>query len=113
MLISFNDSEVELGEVFSEEGKEISMGKAWIPIVLRKETTLPVRRIISFYVQLTDQRVAFEVGEVKVGIRVGKVMLPSKLDEDEDEEVKIEVKHRMLNKEVFLGALEMRGERQG
>ena len=41
--------------------------------------------------------------------------MPPKLDEDEDEdlEVKIEVKHRMLSKEVLLGALETRGERQG
>ena len=50
--------------------------------------------------------IAFEVWEVKEGIRVGKV-IPPKSDEDEngDEEDEMEVKHRMLSKEALLGAI--------
>ena len=50
--------------------------------------------------------IAFEVWEVKEGIRVRKV-IPPKSDEDEngDEEDEMEVKHRMLSKEALLGAI--------
>ena len=100
-----------LGVLFpnnSQEGKEV--GGTWIPVI-QKETALPARRIVSFDVELTDdsKRIAFEVWEVKEGIRVEKVV-PSKSDddedEDEDEEDEIEVKHRTLSKEVLLGAIE-------
>ena len=102
-----------LGVLFpnnSEEGKE--MGGTWIPVI-QKETALPARRIVSFDVELTDnsKRIAFEVWEVKEGIRVEKI-IPIKSDEDEDEdgdedeEEEVEVKHRTLSKEVLLGAIE-------
>ena len=70
---------------------------------------LPARRIVPFDVELTDgsKRIAFEVWEVKEGIRVEKIT-PPKFDEfeDEDEGDEIEVKHRTLSKEVLLGAIE-------
>ena len=129
LISSINDSEAELREAFtretkmnevkattrtlgvlfpnnSQEGKEV--GGTWIPVI-QKETALPARRIVSFDVELTDdsKRIAFEVWEVKEGIRVEKIM-PQKYDEDEDEdeEDEVEVKHRTLSKEVLLGAIE-------
>ena len=47
--------------------KKFQWEKPGYPLFGRKETALPARRIISFDVQLTDQRIAFEVWEVKVG----------------------------------------------
>ena len=129
LISSISDSEAELREAFSretkmnevkattrtlgvlspnnsQEGKEV--GGTWIPVI-QKETALPARRIVSFDVELTDdsKRMAFEVWEVKEGIRVEKIMPPkSDEDEDEDEEDEIEVKHKTLSKEVLLGAFE-------
>ena len=129
LISSINDNETELREAFShgtkmnqvkattrtlgvlfpnnsEEGKEV--GGTWIPVILN-ETALPARRIISFDVELNDdpKRIAFEVWEVKEGIRVEKMIPPkSDADEDEDEEDEIELKHRTLSKEVLLGAIE-------
>jgi heat shock protein 1/8 len=129
LISSISDSEAELRDAFShetkmnevkattrtlgvlfpnnsKEGKEV--GGTWIPVI-QKETALPARRIVSFDVELTDdsKRIAFEVWEVKEGIRVEKIMPPkSDEDEDEDEEDEIEVKHRTLSKEVLLGAIE-------
>jgi len=129
LISSINDSEAELQEAFSretkmnevkattrtlgllfpndsEEGKEV--GGTWIPVI-QKETALPARRIVSFDVELADnsKRIAFEVWEVKEGIRVEKI-IPPKSDEDEDDEdeEEVEVKHRTLSKEVLLGAVE-------
>jgi heat shock 70kDa protein 1/2/6/8 len=130
LISSIDDSEAELREAFSretkmnevkattrtlgvlfpnksEEGKEV--GGTWIPVIL-KETALPARRIVSFDAELTDdsKRIAFEVWEVKEGIRVEKI-IPSKSDEDDDEDEEddeIEVRHRTLSKEILLGAIE-------
>ena len=128
LISSINDNEAELREAFtretkmnqvkattrtlgvlfpnnSKEGKEV--GGTWIPVI-QKETALPARRIVSLDVELTDtdKRIAFEVWEVKEGIRVEKV-IPSKYDDDDDEEEEeVEVKHRTLSKEVLLGAVE-------
>jgi heat shock 70kDa protein 1/2/6/8 len=93
----------------SADDKEL--GGTWIPAV-RQETALPARRSIAFDVGLSEEskRIAFEVWEVKESIRVEKV-LPPKLesgdidDIDEDEE-ELEVKHRVISKEVYLGAIE-------
>ena len=129
LISSIKDSEAELREAFcretkmnevkattrtlgvlfpnnSQEDKEV--GGTWIPVI-QKETALPARRIVSFDVELTDdsKRIAFEVWEVKEGIRVEKIIPPkSDEDEDEDEEDEIEVKHKTLSKEVLLGAIE-------
>ena len=129
LISSISDSEAELREAFSretkmnevkattrtlgvlfpnnsQEGKEV--GGTWIPVI-QKETALPTRRIVSFDVELTDdsKRIAFEVWEVKEGIRVEKIMPPkSDEDEDEDEEDEIEVKHRTLSKDVLLGVID-------
>jgi heat shock protein 1/8 len=91
-----------------EENKEV--GGTWIPVV-QKETALPVRRIVSFDVEVTEasKRIAFEVWEVKEGIRVEKVVPPSQpsSDDEEDEEPEeTEIKHRTLTKEVLLGAID-------
>ena len=64
-----------LGVLFpnnSQEGNEV--GGIWIPVI-QKETDLPVRWIVSFNVELTNdpKRIAFEVWEVKGYIRVEKV----------------------------------------
>ena len=110
LISSISDSESELREAFSREtkmnevkattrtlgvsfpnnsqdGKEV--GGTWIPVI-QKETALPARRrIVSFDVELTDdsKRIAFEVWEVKEGIRVEKVIPPKSVDdEDEDED---------------------------
>ena len=131
LISSIDDSEAELRDAFShetkmnevkattrtlgvlfpndsEEGKEV--GGTWIPVI-QKETALPARRIVSFDVELTDEskRIAFEVWEVKEGIRVEKI-IPSTSDdsdsEDEEEQEEVEVKYRTLSKEVLLGAVE-------
>jgi len=128
LISSISDSEAELREAFShetkmnevkattrtlgvlfsnnsQEGKEV--GGTWIPVI-QKETALPARRIVSFDVELTDdsKRIAFEVWEVKEGIRVENVPPQSDDDEDEDEEDEMEVKHRTLSKEILLGSIE-------
>ncbi|KAF9473533.1 actin-like ATPase domain-containing protein [Pholiota conissans] len=95
-----------------EENKEV--GGTWIPVV-QKETALPVRRIVSFDVEVTEgsKRIAFEVWEVKEGIRVEKVVqssLPSSDDEDDEEPEETEIKHRTLAKEVLLGAIDTQAQ---
>ncbi|KAF8154933.1 Hsp70 protein-domain-containing protein [Crassisporium funariophilum] len=128
LIESINKSEAELREAFSRETKanqvkattrtlgvlfpndsDKEVGGTWIPVV-QKETALPVRRIVSFDAEVTEssKRIAFEIWEVKEGIRIEKV-IPDKQDsddDDEEEEDEIEVKHRTLSKEVLLGALE-------
>lgn len=94
-----------------EENKE--MGGTWIPIV-QKETALPARRTVSFEVGLTEssKRITFELWESTEGIKIEKVASqkpdPSSEDEgdDEDEVEEIEVKHRTLTKDTFLGAID-------
>jgi heat shock 70kDa protein 1/2/6/8 len=96
----------------SADDKEL--GGTWIPVV-RQETALPARRTVAFDVGLTEsKRFAFEVWEVKESIRV-ETVLPPKLEngdiddgneEEEEEEEELEVKHRVISKEVYLGAIE-------
>lgn len=96
----------------SADDKEL--GGTWIPVV-QQETALPARRTVAFDVGLAEEskRFAFEVWEVRESIRIEKV-LPSKLenggaddaDEEEEEEEELEVKHRVIHKEVYLGAIE-------
>ena len=90
-----------------KENKEF--GGTWIPIV-QKETALPVRRIVSFEVGLTEssKRIAFEVWEAQEGIRVEKFTPSgSPSDEDDDEEPEeVEVKHRTLSKDTLLGVID-------
>src|SRR5258705_95553 len=94
-----------------DQNKEI--GGTWIPII-QKETALPARRIVSFEVGLTEssKRIAFELWEVSEGIRIEKITssrsTPSSDDEgdDGDEVGEIEVKHRTLTKDTFLGAID-------
>ncbi|KDR73184.1 hypothetical protein GALMADRAFT_72563 [Galerina marginata CBS 339.88] len=91
------------------ENKEV--GGTWVPVV-QKETALPVRRVVSFDVGLTaeSKRIAFEVWEVSEGIRVEKLTpaqsTPSDEDDDDEEPEEIEVKHRTVTKETFLGAID-------
>ncbi|CAA7263618.1 unnamed protein product [Cyclocybe aegerita] len=93
-----------------EENKEL--GGTWVPIV-QKETALPVRRVVSFEVGLSEQskRIAFEVWEVKEGIRIEKVAPPKSsdpedADDDDDEPEEEEVKHRTLAKERLLAVVD-------
>ena len=96
-----------------DENKE--MGGTWIPIV-QKETALPARRIVSFEVGLIEssKRIAFELWEVSEGVRIEKVTPvrsdPSSEDEDEDEVEEVEVKHRTLKKDTFLGAIDTKSK---
>lgn len=95
----------------SADDKEL--GGTWIPVV-QKETALPARRAVAFDVGLAEdsKRFGFEVWEVRESIRVEKV-IPPKLEnggavdgeEEEEEEEELEVKHRVINKEVYLGAI--------
>lgn len=95
------------------ENKEV--GGTWIPVVL-KETALPVRRIVSFDVEVTEasKRIAFEVREVKEGIRVEKIVQeasPSDEDDEDDEgPEEIEVKHRTLTKETLFGVIDTKAK---
>lgn len=92
----------------SADDKEL--GGTWIP-VMQQETALPARRTVAFDVGLAEEskRFAFEVWEVRESIRVEKVLAP-KLDiddgDEEEEEEELEVKHRVISKEVYLGAIE-------
>ncbi|KAL0959106.1 hypothetical protein HGRIS_014403 [Hohenbuehelia grisea] len=90
------------------------LGGVWVPIVL-KETPLPARRTVRFDVGLSDasKKFAFEVWEVSEGIRVEKVKPPKVVysddegePEEEEEEEEIDVKHKTVKKEVFLGLVE-------
>jgi molecular chaperone DnaK (HSP70) len=94
----------------SADDKEL--GGTWIPVV-QQETALPARRTVAFDVRLTEEskRFAFEVWEVKESIHVEKVV-PPKLengdaeDAEDEQEEELEVKHRVISKEVYLGAIQ-------
>ncbi|KAF8067084.1 Hsp70 protein-domain-containing protein [Lyophyllum atratum] len=98
-----------LGVLVPSAGAEGDMGGVWIPVV-HKETALPARRVVRFDVELAEEakgQLAFEVWEVAESIRVEKIM-PEADEEDEEEEEEpeeVEVKHRVVKKEVFLGAV--------
>lgn len=90
-------------------GDDAELGGVWVPVV-HKETALPARRVVRFDAELAggekQQEVAFEVWEVAESIRVDK-LAPAAVDaeEDEEEEEEVEVKHRVVKKETFLGAV--------
>ena len=131
LIASIPDGEAELREAFGRETKlnevgatsrtvglllpglsqesESDLGGTWIPVI-RKETALPARRTVSFEVGVSDQskKFAFEVWQVKEGIRVEKVKPEYEAEEeDEEEEEEVEVKHRKIEKEVLLGVIEV------
>lgn len=86
------------------------LGGTWVPIV-HKETALPARRTVKFDVELTDEskRLAFEVWEVTESIRVEGVAPPKADpadDDDEEEDEDLEVKYKVIKKEVYLGAVQ-------
>ncbi|KAH6904660.1 dnaK-type molecular chaperone bipA [Coprinopsis sp. MPI-PUGE-AT-0042] len=103
-----------LGLLFpSNREEDQELGGVWVPVV-RKETALPVRRILQFEVALgAEKRVAAEVWEVKEGIRVERVALPPLEDDsdtpadDEDEPEHEEIKHQIISKEFMLASLEL------
>ncbi|KAG6888494.1 hypothetical protein C0992_008397 [Termitomyces sp. T32_za158] len=95
---------------------DAGLGGTWVPVV-HKETALPARRVVRFDVELGEgeggNRFACEVWEVAESIRVEKKAVPAAVDaEDEDddeeeEEEEEEVKHRVVTKETFLGAIQL------
>jgi heat shock protein 1/8 len=99
-----------IGICFPDDlGEHKEVGGIWIPIV-QKETPLPVRRVVSFDAGLTEfsNRIAFEVWEVKEGIRIEKAVPPNLEhdDDEEDEPDEIETKHRTVKKETLLGVID-------
>ncbi|KAG5353926.1 hypothetical protein C0989_000170 [Termitomyces sp. Mn162] len=95
--------------VLLPNGEDTELGGVWIPIV-HKETALPARRVVRFDVQLAEneKKLAFEVWEVAESIRVEKVAPPAvdADEEDEEEPEELEVKHRVVKKKTFLGAIQ-------
>lgn len=107
----------EDGAEGNEQWKEL--GGVFVPVV-QKETALPTRRTVQLAVELPEEgekRVVLEIWEVKEGIRVEKVKpdvasssSPGADGEDEDEEEEEEeeeVKHKVISKEVLLGAVQL------
>jgi heat shock protein 1/8 len=100
-----------IGVLFPETGKE-GLGGQWIG-GLQAETAVPARRTYALDVDLgggaqAERRIGMEVWEVKEGIKIDKVKPPRyDDDEEEEEEEEIEVKEKTIEKEVFLGALEV------
>ncbi|KAF8264054.1 Hsp70 protein-domain-containing protein [Lactarius quietus] len=104
-----------IGVLFPEAGAE-GLGGQWIGGI-HAETTVPARRTYALDVDLGDgaddvsgKRVGLEVWEVKEGIKIDKVKPPKDDDdeyEEEEEEEEIEVKEKTIEKEVFLGGLEL------
>jgi len=116
-LIQVKSTTKTIGMLFPEENSE-GLGGQWIPAVL-KETSLPCRRILSFDVDLGDgggeQKVGFEVWEVKESIKVEMVKNPALIDDDgneikddeddENEDDETEVKEKALEKENCLASV--------
>ena len=101
-----------IGVLFPEAGAE-GLGGQWIGGI-QAETAVPARRTYALDVdlgegaQVGERRVGLEVWEVKEGIKIDKVKPPKDEDEeDEEEEEEIEVKEKTIEKEVFLGGLEL------
>ncbi|TFK26072.1 dnaK-type molecular chaperone bipA [Coprinopsis marcescibilis] len=89
------------------------LGGIFVPVV-QKETALPVRRVLQLEIGLTaeSKRFAFEVWEIKEGIRVEKIKSePIERDaedeEDDEEPEDTEIKHKIVSKEVLLGAADL------
>ena len=94
-----------LGLIFPEEWVEDGgLGGQWVPAIL-KETTLPARRIFTFYVDLGENnsgKVGFEVWEVKESVKVELVKPPplgGDDDDDEDEPEEREQKEKLIEKD--------------
>ena len=99
-------------EAAAESQQWKDLGGVFVPIV-QKETALPTRRTIQLAVALPEsgeKRVALEIWEVKEGIRIEKIKSEAPADEEEDEdyeEDEEEIKHRVISKEVLLGAVQL------
>jgi heat shock 70kDa protein 1/2/6/8 len=101
-----------IGVLFPEGNTSEGLGGQWISMLL-KETPIPSRRTVGFEVDLGEsdsKKVAFEIWEVKEGIKVEKIK-PPKIDldegEEEEEEEDIEVKEKTIEKEAVLGSILM------
>ncbi len=104
-----------IGVLFPEAGAD-GLGGQWIAGI-QAETAVPARRTYALDVDLGEgegageRRVGLEVWEVKEGIKIDKGKPPKEEDEeyqDEEEEMEeIEVKEKMIEKEVYLGGLEL------
>ena len=123
LIASLDDEELKKAFLSSEEVSTASrtvgllfpddsgseLGGFWVPVLL-KETPLPARRIVPVEVALTaeSKKFAFEVWEVKEGIRIEKVK-PPKIElsddegDDDEEEEEIDIKHQTITKETLLG----------
>ncbi|KAI9450059.1 Hsp70 protein-domain-containing protein [Lactarius psammicola] len=100
-----------IGVLFPEAGAE-GLGGQWVGGI-QAETTVPARRTYALDVDLGEggeRRIGLEVWEVKEGVKIEKVKPPKDEDEEyeeEEEEEEIEVKEKTIEKEVFLGGLEL------
>jgi heat shock protein 1/8 len=78
--------------------------------VLSRDTVLPARRRMTFFVDLGGEgthSIGFEVWELKEGVQVTSAP-PPKLEgeeEEEEEEEEIQIKSRTVEKESYLGSL--------
>lgn len=99
-----------VGEEAEGLGEDVkALGGVFVPVV-QKETALPSRRVVQVAVGVpAEKRVCLEIWEVKEGIRIEKIKVPLDEDaeEDEEEEEEEEVKHKIISKEVLLGAVEL------
>jgi len=94
-----------LGLIFPEESAEDGgLGGQWIPVIF-KETALPARKLLSFYVDLEENnsgRVGFEVWEVKESVKVELVKAPlleGDNGDEEEEPEETEEKERTIEKD--------------
>ncbi|KAL1740341.1 Hsp70 protein-domain-containing protein [Schizophyllum fasciatum] len=102
-----------LGVVFPDAARRgEAMDGLWVPVIA-KETPLPARRAVTVEVEVESDaagRIAFEVAEASVDIKVELQKPPKDEDEEEDEEDEepedIEVKQEVLKKERVLGVFE-------
>ena len=114
-LVGVKATARSVGVLFPEAGAD-GLGGQWIGGILA-ETAVPARRTYALDIDLGEgaeigeRRVGLEVWEVKEGIKIDKVKPPKDDDddeyEDEEEEEEIEVKEKTIEKEVFLGGLEL------
>ncbi|CAG7854783.1 SubName: Full=Related to SSZ1-regulator protein involved in pleiotropic drug resistance {ECO:0000313/EMBL:CCA73223.1} [Serendipita indica DSM 11827] len=91
----------------SEEGSE----EICLPLIA-SETPLPARRTVSFVAQLAEkegeQALGIEIWQVNETVKVEKTKLEvDPEDEEEEEPEEIETRHRVIEKDVQLGALKM------
>jgi heat shock 70kDa protein 1/2/6/8 len=114
--INVKSTSKTIGVLFPETTSE-GLGGQWIA-VLPKETPVPSRRSVSFEVDLGEsdsKKIAFEIWEVKEGVKIDKVKPPKfELDDDEEaeeeEEEDIEVKEKTVEKDAVLGSLSLNAQ---